>query len=107
VVDTGKEDPDWDNLCLQCGRCCFEKIEDERGNIFYTQTACRYLDVISRQCKVFDRRFEINPSCVKLTAELVDTLRWLPRDCGYRSRKRDEIAPVVRSGKKVRKSRSR
>lgn len=79
------EDTEWDSRCKQCGRCCFEKIEDERGNIFYTQTACRFLDVISRECKIFERRFEICPSCVKLTPELVSTLRWLPRDCGYRT----------------------
>ena len=79
------EDSEWDSRCLQCGRCCFEKIENERGTIFYTQTACRFLDVISRSCKIFERRFEINPSCVKLTPELVQSLRWLPRDCGYRS----------------------
>lgn len=78
-----KEDKDWDSRCKQCGSCCFEKIEDERGNIFYMQSACRYLDVDSRQCKIFERRFEINPSCVKLTPELVSTLRWLPPDCGY------------------------
>ena len=53
------------------------------GTIFYTRTPCRYLDVITRQCRVYDNRFAINPECVKLTAELVPTLRWLPRDCGY------------------------
>ncbi|HIJ94861.1 MAG TPA: hypothetical protein HPP94_03805 [Desulfuromonadales bacterium] len=100
MTDSSVEDPGWDNLCQQCGRCCFEKIEDERGNIFYTQTACRYLDIISRQCKVFDRRFEINPSCVKLTAELVETLRWLPRDCGYRRPEVTELTAPVRSRKK-------
>ncbi len=83
MADSVVENPDWDSRCLQCGRCCFEKIEDDRGTIFYTQTACRFLDVISRRCKIFERRFEINPSCVKLTPELVQTLRWLPRDCGY------------------------
>lgn len=86
MAGTPAEDADWDSRCLQCGRCCFEKLEDERGNIFYTQTACRFLDVISRECKIFERRFEINPSCVKLTPELVQTLRWLPRDCGYHRR---------------------
>ena len=78
------EDQNWDGVCKRCGMCCFEKIEDERGNIFYTQTPCRYLDVVSRQCKIFERRFEICPSCIKLTPELVQTLRWLPPDCGYR-----------------------
>jgi len=74
---------EWEARCRGCGSCCFEKIEDEHGTIFYTRTPCRYLDVVSRQCRVYDNRFTINPECVKLTAELVPTLRWLPRDCGY------------------------
>jgi uncharacterized cysteine cluster protein YcgN (CxxCxxCC family) len=99
-TDLTVEDPHWDNRCLQCGRCCFEKIENERGNIFYTQTACRFLDVVSRRCKIFERRFEINPGCVKLTPELVRTLRWLPRDCGYH---KPGTEPVKAPGKKKRK----
>lgn len=87
MMDCNVEDKEWDSRCLQCGRCCFEKIEDERGNIFYTMTACRFLDVVSRECKIFERRFEINPSCIKLTPELVQTLRWLPRDCGYHAKR--------------------
>jgi uncharacterized cysteine cluster protein YcgN (CxxCxxCC family) len=82
--DNTTEDARWDELCKRCGRCCFEKLEDGRGKIIYTQTACRYLDVESRRCKIFERRFEINPSCVKLTPELVPALHWLPSDCGYR-----------------------
>ena len=83
MTDKTPEESQWDSLCNQCGRCCFEKLEDARGKIIYTQTACRYLDVISRRCKIFERRFEINPHCVKLTPELVPLLRWLPADCGY------------------------
>jgi len=74
---------EWEARCRGCGSCCFEKIEDEQGTIFYTRTPCRYLDVVSRQCRVYANRFTINPECVKLTAELVPSLRWLPRDCGY------------------------
>ena len=96
TADVCAEDADWDSRCKQCGECCFEKIEDERGNIFYTRTACRFLDVVSRRCKIFERRFEINPSCVKLTPELVETLRWLPRDCGYH---RTVAQPDKASGK--------
>jgi uncharacterized cysteine cluster protein YcgN (CxxCxxCC family) len=101
MADCSVEDTDWDSRCKQCGRCCFEKIEDERGNIFYTQTACRFLDVISRECKIFERRFEINPSCIKLTPELVQTLRWLPRDCGYHRKK---VEPVTVSRKSRKRS---
>ena len=81
--DTTPTAEEWEALCRGCGSCCFEKIEDERGTIFYTQTPCRYLDVVTRQCRIYRNRFAINPECVKLTAELVPTLRWLPRDCGY------------------------
>ncbi|WP_173197271.1 hypothetical protein [Geobacter sp. SVR] len=85
MTDSINDDtPEWDALCHQCGRCCFEKLEDARGRIIYTQNACRYLDVITRRCKIFGRRFEINPECVKLTPELVPQLHWLPRDCAYR-----------------------
>ena len=85
MADDSGTDPDWEDHCNQCGLCCFEKFEDERGNILYTQTACRYLDIVSRLCVVYERRFAINPSCIKLTPELARTLRWLPDDCGYRA----------------------
>lgn len=84
MPENSTENPDWEGRCKQCGLCCFEKIEDERGNIFYTRTPCRYLDVVSRQCSIYDRRFAINPTCIKLTPELARSLRWLPPDCGYR-----------------------
>lgn len=89
----------WDSRCKQCGSCCFEKIEDERGNIFYMQSACRFLDVVTRRCKIFKRRLEINPGCIQLTPELVPTLRWLPRDCGYH-RNAAEPAEVPRKNRK-------
>ena len=73
----------WENICRQCGLCCFEKIEDEDGSIFFTTTPCRYLDVVSRECLIYERRFEINPDCVKLTENMVRELTWLHDDCGY------------------------
>jgi hypothetical protein len=74
----------WEAICRQCGLCCFEKIEDDNGAIFFTATPCRHLDVVSRECRIYDRRFEINPECVKLTEELVRELAWLHDSCGYR-----------------------
>jgi uncharacterized protein len=84
MTKNAASDIPWDELCKKCGRCCFEKWENDRGKITYTDIACRYLDVASRCCKIYEQRFTINPTCVKLTPELVPTLRWLPRDCGYR-----------------------
>jgi len=92
----------WDTICNQCGRCCLEKLEDSRGRIIYTDDACKYLDLETRRCKIFERRFEINPDCIQLTPELVATLRWLPKDCAYRP----PAAPFTRKSSSSRKKRS-
>jgi len=84
MKNSGNGSDTWENLCEQCGLCCFEKIEDESGRIFFTSTPCRYLDVVTRECKIYPRRFEIYPECVQLTEELVRKLSWLHDDCGYR-----------------------
>jgi uncharacterized cysteine cluster protein YcgN (CxxCxxCC family) len=94
----------WDSLCRRCGSCCFEKIEDDRGTIFYTQTPCRYLDVVTRECRVFENRFSTHSECMQLTPELVETLRWLPPDCGYRVQAVAEEAPHLVRRRPKRKS---
>jgi hypothetical protein len=96
---------DWDDLCNRCGSCCFEKIEDERGTIFYTQTPCRYLDVVTRECLVFEKRFAVNHECMQLTPELVETLHWLPPDCGYR--RAAEVVKETPCKKRIRYRRKR
>ncbi|HTP64661.1 MAG TPA: YcgN family cysteine cluster protein [Geobacteraceae bacterium] len=84
-IDINKEE-EWEAICKKCGLCCFEKIEQENGAIFFTQTPCRYLDIVTRKCKIYDRRFDINPECVKLTPELVKRINWLHDGCGYRKK---------------------
>jgi len=81
-TETG-EDP-WEQLCERCGLCCFEKIEDESGAIFFTSIPCRYLDVVTRECRIYHRRFAIYPACISLTEEMVRNLTWLHDECGYR-----------------------
>ena len=83
MQNDGNNDQAWEALCDRCGLCCFEKIEDDYGNIFFTRTPCRYLDIVSRLCKIYDRRFEINPDCVKLSPDLIGSLSWLHDQCGY------------------------
>ncbi len=84
LKQTMDDDKYWENLCARCGLCCFEKIEDDSGTIFFTRTPCRYLDVVTRECRIYERRFAINPECVKLTPDLVRDLRWLHDGCSYR-----------------------
>jgi uncharacterized cysteine cluster protein YcgN (CxxCxxCC family) len=92
----------WEQQCLRCGTCCFEKIEDENGRIFFTQTPCRYLDIHSRECRIYRRRFTVNPECVKLTPELVKTLPWLHDECGYVR----DLPPEEKPSQRRRKRRS-
>lgn len=81
-----KTSAEWEHICKKCGACCFEKIENENGTIFFTGIPCKYLDVVTRNCKIYDRRFEIFPECIQLTEELVRNLNWLDDDCGYRQK---------------------
>jgi uncharacterized cysteine cluster protein YcgN (CxxCxxCC family) len=92
--DNGEEA--WESLCNRCGLCCFEKIEDERGNIFFTRTPCRYLDVVTRLCRIYERRFDINPDCVKLSPDLVGSLHWLHDGCAYVERAASRKSPPER-----------
>jgi len=84
TVKTVYETKQWETCCEMCVLCCFEKIEDDSGTIFFTSTPCRYLDIVTRRCKIYSKRFEINPHCIKLTPELVKKLQWLHDGCGYR-----------------------
>jgi len=45
--------------------------------------ACRHLDIHSRECRVYHKRFEVGEGCMLLTPEVVASVRWLPDECGY------------------------
>lgn len=73
----------WESLCRQCGECCFEKVIDRRGRPVTTSIACRFLDIDTRRCKVYHKRFEVGEGCIKLTPEVVRQADWLPESCAY------------------------
>lgn len=78
---------EWEALCDGCGKCCLHKVEDEdTGNIYPTNVACRLLDRDSGQCSNYRGRRAFVPDCVRLTEKLVDEISWLPRTCAYRLR---------------------
>ena len=100
------EAAEWEGLCRQCGQCCFEKWVDEDGTIHPTVIACRFLDIHSRQCRVYHKRFDVGEGCIKLTPEVVESVQWLPTDCGYK-RKAGPGYKVPRPGSRVSGPRSR
>jgi uncharacterized cysteine cluster protein YcgN (CxxCxxCC family) len=78
---------EWESLCDRCGRCCLNKLEDEEtGEIFWTDVACKLLDHASCLCSSYPNRHDFVPDCVELDVEEVtsQTYTWLPPTCAYR-----------------------
>lgn len=75
---------EWEQLCDGCGRCCLYKLEDDDGFFYFTNVACRYLDLEKCRCSDYAHRNVIMPTCVLLDAEKANELGWLPPTCAYR-----------------------
>ncbi|SFS05293.1 hypothetical protein SAMN05192580_3080 [Sphingomonas jatrophae] len=75
----------WESLCDGCGKCCIHKLEDdETGEVFPTNVACRLLDRRTGFCRDYRNRRAYVPECVRLTPAKLDQLDWLPGTCAYR-----------------------
>lgn len=76
---------EWESLCDGCGKCCLHKLQDEdTGALEHTNVACRLLDLDTARCKDYGQRRRHVPDCVKITANTVSMLPWLPSTCAYR-----------------------
>jgi uncharacterized protein len=84
----------WEALCDGCGKCCLHKLEDdETGELYPTNVACKLLDRRSAQCKDYKNRRRYVPDCVRLDIDNVFTTEWLPSTCAYRLRANGEKLP--------------
>ena len=76
---------EWETLCDGCGKCCLHKIEDiESGKVYFTNVACRLLDLQSCRCRDYESRSDQVKDCFPLTVELIKKANWLPKSCAYR-----------------------
>lgn len=84
----------WEALCDGCGKCCLHKLEDEEtGELFATNVACKLLDRRAGLCKDYKHRRAYVPECVRLTTRNVRDIEWLPSTCAYRLRANGEKLP--------------
>jgi len=78
-------DDEWESLCDGCGQCCLNKLQDaDTDEIYFTNVACNQLNIKTCQCRNYERRFEYEEDCIKLTRENLTQFNWLPRTCAYR-----------------------
>ncbi|MDR3437547.1 YcgN family cysteine cluster protein [Telmatospirillum sp.] len=76
---------EWESLCDGCGKCCLHKLQyEDTDEIYYTDVACRLLDLGTCQCSKYAERQRHVPDCVALRPDKVMELNWLPSTCAYR-----------------------
>ena len=76
---------EWERLCDGCALCCMVKLEDEdTGEIFYTDVACRLLDLDTCRCSDYENRDRRVAACLVLAVDRSDDFRCLPESCAYR-----------------------
>ena len=77
---------EWEAVCDGCAKCCLVKLEDEAEpeTVYFTDVACRLLDLGTCRCTDYANRTERVPGCARLAPDRLDLLAVMPPSCAYR-----------------------
>ncbi len=73
--------PEWEALCTGCGVCCYDKVWIG-SRLYLLKSACSFLNKRTNLCKCYEERFEREPLCIPIDAEIIQ-MGGLPDDCPY------------------------
>ena len=74
---------EWEDKCLQCGLCCHEKIIFNDLLVIDLDSYCEHYNPFTKQCLIYDTRFDESNRCNKVTLKLAMFSSALPSTCGY------------------------
>ena len=77
---------EWESLCDRCGRCCLHSVRDGKtGKINFIAVSCRFLDISTCCCSVYEDRKKTVSDCITLSPHKSKQIKRLPYTCAYRS----------------------